>query len=428
MARPLVSMENPVINDDILTERYHQLEKGIATFIRDIKKNGLAKKLQYYRASSSFDTSQYTDLLDDILNSQREKYILSLRQEIQHVQYLVSEYSLKLQKKKKKQMAENQPVRIKNEQLHNIYDKFNQRLVTLQNQQESSEKLYTNEINTLQYSYEFSQKCPSIQKDQLFPLCRKQTKAIQLDLSRQIKRSYGETISFFRSKFYFQLPFRIQQFVTLAQRRDLQEVYELKSNIDDAQSKNQQMNLGFQAIYDYIYSFAGVEANDIQKLVNQVPLLIKKLNKDIAGQYITDSKTQFFESIQSSNRSLIQAKKDLITTLSSDADNFVQSIKTALKQALKKKEDEYEKINAFYRKKRLKIQKKLDQAYEKLEEIYASKPNHTEIIDEMSLNDINFKDSYQKLDETIEQLVKSPLLSKIRNNQDPVLRIDNNEI
>ena len=100
----------------------------LINLLNKYKKNGLAKQLHYYRASTAFDVSQYIDLFDQILSDQREHFLLSIHQEIDHEKFLIQQYEEKLKRKNQKCFNETKDLRSKNEKLHQIYETFNNRL------------------------------------------------------------------------------------------------------------------------------------------------------------------------------------------------------------------------------------------------------------------------------------------------------------
>jgi len=75
------------MNEEILDERYSKARFCVDKLIQSMNRAGITRQIQMYRASSAFDFGPLCDLFDNILVSNRERYILNLLQEIDHVTF-----------------------------------------------------------------------------------------------------------------------------------------------------------------------------------------------------------------------------------------------------------------------------------------------------------------------------------------------------
>lgn len=403
-------MSDILINEYIINQRFLNLEKSVNKFVKQLQKNGLAKQLQYYRASNSFDVSQYVDLFDQILTEQREHFLLYLHQEIDHEKFLYNQYDEKLKRRNQKCFNETKDLRLKNEKLHQILDTFNNRLSTLKNSQEAIEQTYLKKTEALQGLIDLNKIVQDQQKKILIPLCRQALSDIHDDFTNEINSYISDILKAYKMRLESQIFLRIQNAIFIDHNQYCDEIFKLKNEIDDIQGKNNEFSMAIKNISDCISSLSGIEINDDQDINDQIPKLIDQLKKGIVSKSLNESKKRFLNSQQSTDS---KDKKSVLSKLSTDAESFCSSIKEVLDIAISKREKQFEKLDNFGRKKRLNLQKQYEKVLNKLDEINAQRPDHTEIIDEMNISSLSFIEKTKQLDDNIKLLSKSPFISKL---------------
>lgn len=409
-------MENTQFSDNIIGERFTNLEKSINLFLKQIKKNGLAKHLQYYRASNSFDAGQYVDLFDEILNEQRERLLLKIHQEIDHETFLINQYKAKLERKNQKCFNETKDLRSKNERYHQIFETINNRLSSLKNSQETTEQMYIQKTEALQGLIELNTIVQNKQKKDIIPICRQTLTDLHDDFSNEITSSISDILHAYKMRIDSQISSRIRYFIFSKRDNYLNSILKLKKEIDDIKTANIQFSNALKDITDFISAFCGSESDDYQSVIDQIPNIVDQLKKGIINSCLVESKSKYMDSNPSPNKA--SNKKSVMSGISTNADSFTDSIKNAVQFALSKREKQFEKLENFARKKRLNLQKEYDKALHKLDNINASRPDHTEIIDEMNMSSVSYIEKSKKLDETIKLLSKSPFISKTNNKSE----------
>ena len=383
------------IEDYILDERYDHLNKSINLYIKKLKQKGLAKQLQYYRAFSSFDASQFIDLFDDIINDQREKYIFKINQEIEHVMFLISQSKMKLERKERKCFKSTKDVREKHLHVKSIYDTFNQRLGSLKRDQETSEQMYVDKIKLLQECVYNANRLYIYEKS-ILSHARKKIIDARDELSAEVS-GYYDIINLYHQRVKTQLHKRIEHVVAKKVKSNYEEMYALQNELENLRLESQELSFALQNVFEYIKLISGIEADTSQNLVEQIPTFIRELYNGVVSKYLSDSRC-------------------LVPGILLTKDKFIPSIKTALQKAIDKRQKQFDAIQTYERKKRLTLQSELDKIYKKYDQDSILSQEESELFDNMYASNYEIQESTRHLDETMKILSSSPLLSKINKS------------
>ncbi|OHS95417.1 hypothetical protein TRFO_10572 [Tritrichomonas foetus] len=389
-------MNEKEIDESILDERYNLLMKCVDQFIKKMQKNGMAKRLQYYRAFPSFDAGQILDLFDEMLTEQREKYIFNIHQEIDHLDYLINQNKIKYNRREKENLKSTKGIRERNEHTASIYNKFNDRLTALKKEQEISEKLYIKKINETQKCIEEVKNMKKAQRI-VIRKTRHHLFEIRDDFSSDVS-AYYEIMNAYFVRFNNQIGKRMEQVVYNNKHLKNDEIYKLENELEQLRNNSQELSFAINNIFEYLKSISAIEAGSIENLIAQIPVFITELQEGVVTKYLSDSHCKL---------------PGILLT----GDKFIPSIKIALDRALDKREKQFESLESFGRKKRLNLQNELDKTLDKINKMSIPEKER-KLFDDLNLSNLTFNESKSQLDETIKILSTSPFLSKNRSNID----------
>lgn len=171
--------------NELLDKRYKNLESSVSFAFKRMEKIGILQQLGKYRATSAINIQRFTDVFEDSLDAQREKYIQKILNDIDHCSYEINRLESKIIENNMNTLDETAGVREENKKLKDMHQAMRDKVQKCEDKQNLVESRLLDDISSTEFAIKFSTDT-YIRSKQLLNL----TKISLIDLSTAISLNY----------------------------------------------------------------------------------------------------------------------------------------------------------------------------------------------------------------------------------------------